>query len=235
MNIAKNVLAYKQVLNIMKKNKYKFIHCHSPIGGLCGRLAGKRTKTKVIYTAHGFHFFKGAPPINWLVYYPIEYLLSKFTDYLFVVNSEDFEIASKRFKKTKTILLNGGVGIDVKNISKNNEEPVIKANKNLVSVGELNANKNHEIVIKSLVSYPELSDLNYLIVGEGVLRPKLEDLIIRNNLTDRVKLFGYRADGYKYIAQADIFIFPSLREGLPVSVMEAMALGKPIPGDCSSK
>ena len=100
-NIPQNIKAYKQIKKLLVNNKYEFIHCHSPIGGVCGRLAAKVTNTKVIYTAHGFHFYKGAPKFNWMIYYPIEKVLSYITDVLITINKEDYELAKKKDESKK--------------------------------------------------------------------------------------------------------------------------------------
>ncbi len=115
-NIGQNIKAYKQIKEIIKQNKYKFIHCHSPIGGVCGRIAAKTTGTKVMYTAHGFHFYKGAPMKNWVLYYPIERVLSYLTDVLITINNEDYEL-SKNKMKSKSLYYIPGVGVDVSNFS----------------------------------------------------------------------------------------------------------------------
>ena len=110
----KNIQAYKQVKQLIKENKYNIIHIHSPIGGVCGRLVAKKERkngTKVIYTAHGFHFFKGAPAKNWLIYYPVEKWLSKYTDCLITINEEDYNLAKKKFK-AKNVEYVPGIGVD---------------------------------------------------------------------------------------------------------------------------
>ena len=91
--LGQNARAYRQLKELFKKNQYHFVHCHSPIGGVLGRLAAHKYKTHAIYTAHGFHFFKGAPVKNWLLFYPVEKFLSGYTDELLVINQEDYELA----------------------------------------------------------------------------------------------------------------------------------------------
>lgn len=97
----KNFKALKQLKELLKNNKYDILHCHTPMGGVIGRLAAKKLwkagKIKVIYTAHGFHFYKGAPLINWIIYYPIEKWLSHFTDIIVTINEEDYEKAKASF------------------------------------------------------------------------------------------------------------------------------------------
>lgn len=233
-NVIQNIKAYKQTYILLKKNRYKFIHCHTPIGGVCGRIAAHRTKTKVIYTAHGFHFFKGAPLLNWLIYYPVELLLSRYTDVLININQEDYNRARKYFKAKKIEYI-PGVGV---NVNKFKETRVNRTEKRreigvpedailLVSVGELNKNKNHETVIRAIAKLNN-PNIYYLICGVGKLENKLHALVKDLGLEKQVKLIGYRTDIAEICKASDIFCFPSYREGLSVALMEAMAVGLPI-------
>ena len=229
-----NLTAYKELVEFINQEKIDYIHCNTPVGGLLGRLAGRKCKVKkVIYQAHGFHFYKGAPLQNWLLYYPVEKWLARYTDALITINQEDYALAQRKMK-----LRNGGkvyyvpgVGIDNHKFS---EATIDKAAKRrelgipedavlLLSVGELNRNKNHETVIRAI------ADMNvyYIIAGTGDLQQYLKNLIDAQNLHNRVKLLGFRSDVKELYGAADIFVFPSFREGLSVSVMEAMASGLP--------
>lgn len=232
-NIRKNVRAFLQVNNILKKNSYVFIHCHSPIGGLVGRIAGKLNRTKVIYTAHGFHFYKGAPLKNWLIYYPVEWICSWMTDTLLVINREDYQIAKKKFHAKETIYI-PGVGIDIDKINSvqiNREEKRKELRLKtddivLLSVGELNQNKNHEIVIRALKELNN-SHIKYVICGQGLLKDYLNKLAKELGVQDQLFLIGFRTDVIEIYKCADIFVFPSKREGLSVALMEAMVCGLP--------
>lgn len=105
-----NLKAYKELKKIIRENKYDIIHCHTPMGGMLARLAARSQRkygTKVLYTAHGFHFYKGAPKINWLIYYPIELTMSYLTDCLITINDEDFEFSKRHLKAKKTEKVNG--------------------------------------------------------------------------------------------------------------------------------
>ncbi len=228
-----NFTAIKQIKNIVSANKYDIVHCHTPIAAMCTRFAcrGFRKKgTRVIYTAHGFHFYKGAPVKNWAIYYPIEKLCSYFTDVLITINREDNELA-KRKMKAKLVEYVPGVGVDLDRFvcgttdvaEKRRELGIPEDACVLLSVGELNQNKNHETVIRAVAD----SDLFYLIAGEGDLRERHIRLIEELGAADRIKLLGFRTDVGALCEASDVFVFPSLREGLPVSVMEAMACGKP--------
>jgi len=198
------------------------------------RLACRRVRkkgTKVIYTAHGFHFYKGAPKLNWLIYYPIEKICSYFTDVLITINKEDYALAQKKMKAKKVEYV-PGVGIEVEKFAnpgvtreqKREELGIPQDAKLLISVGELNKNKNHETIIKAI---KEL-DVYYVIAGRGDLQDYLQNLIDELNLTDRVKLLGYRTDVAELYAAADIFVFPSYREGLGLAAIEGMAFGLPL-------
>lgn len=229
-----NVSAYKMLRKIINEENFEIIHCHTPVGGVITRLAAKRLRkkgTKVIYTAHGFHFYNGAPLKNWLLYYPAEKLCSYWTDVLITINKEDHALAKKKMK-AKKIYYVPGVGIDLhkfSNISVNKEEKrkelgVPDNAVLLISAGELNENKNHEIVIRAFNEL-KAKDIYYIIAGSGNKKEFLENLIKSFNLEKNIKLLGYRTDMPQLYAVSDIFVFPSLREGLSVALMEAMASG----------
>lgn len=231
-----NLKAYGKLKNIFKKEKFNLIHCHTPVASMLTRLAARKIRkngTKVIYTAHGFHFFEGAPLPNWMIYYPIEWVCSFFTDVLITINKEDYNFAKKHMKAKKVCYV-PGVGIDLEKygsieIEKNKKREELGIDKEavmLLSVGELNSNKNHQIIIKA-ISMLKNKNIHYFIAGKGSKQTELESLVRENGLQDNVHFLGYRNDIAELCVCADIFCFPSFREGLPVSVMEAMATGLP--------
>lgn len=232
-----NIKAYKQLLDLMRNTKFELVHCHTPMGGVLARLAAHKIGTgPVIYTVHGFHFYKGAPLINWLVYYPVERWLARYTDMLITINEEDYRRA-KRFKAKRVRRIHG-VGIDtvVKNVMDEEEKLCLLKGlhlKNgrviLVSAGELNDNKNQIMVLKALSEMRE-KNYYYLICGKGPLKEKLEKFTFDNDLVDNVRFLGYRKDLGEILQSSDIFVMPSKREGLPTSVMEAMVYGMPVVG-----
>lgn len=232
--LADNIKAFKQVYELTKHNKYKFIHCHTPIGGVIGRIVGKITRTKVIYTAHGFHFFKGSPLINWLIYYPIEKYLAKFTDVLITINKEDYKLAKSKMK-AKIVEYVPGVGVDVDKFSKTKvdreqkrkELGISRDDIMLLSVGELNLNKNHQVIIRAL-SKLNNNKIHYFIVGQGNLKNYLEELSKNLGISENVHIIGFRKDVAELCKVADIFCFPSFREGLGIAGIEAMACGLPL-------
>lgn len=237
----RNPLALKKLFSALmalrkhiEAEGFEVVHCHTPVAAMCTRLACRKARkkgTRVIYTAHGFHFFKGAPLKNWLIYYPIEKICSYFTDVLITINQEDYALAKKRMK-AKIIEYVPGVGIDADKFSsvhidragKRRELGIPEKAVLLLSVGELNKNKNHEIIIRAI----EDLEVYYVIAGKGDYDTYLQGIIDSLGLTERVKLLGYRSDVSELCQAADIFAFPSFREGLSVSVMEAMASGLPV-------
>ncbi|MCI7112750.1 MAG: glycosyltransferase family 4 protein [Lachnobacterium sp.] len=232
-----NVKAYKQIINLIKEYKYEFIHCHTPIGSVIARCAAHKTHTPIIYTAHGFHFYKGAPIKNWLIYYPVEKFLSRWTDVLILINKEDYERAKNVFHAKRTYYI-PGVGIDIKKYSdlKNKEEINrkrtdlgLKENDFVIlSVGELIPRKNHEVVIKAIAKLNaanKAQNIKYLICGKGRLLEKLKSDSIKLKIQDKVFFLGYRTDVNEICNCSDVFAFMSKQEGLSVALMEAMASG----------
>jgi Glycosyltransferase len=232
-----NFLAYKEIKKLINDISFELIHCHTPVAAMAVRLTAKKVRkkgTKVIYTAHGFHFFKGAPLKNWMMFYPIERWLARYTDVLITINREDYNRAKKSFKAGKVEYI-PGVGVDTKKFS---EAVVDKSEKRselglpqdaflVLSVGELNKNKNHETVIKAIAKLNN-PNVYYVICGQGVLENCLKDLIKELGLEKQVKLLGYRRDIAEICRAADVFAFPSKREGLGLAALEAMAFGLPL-------
>lgn len=234
----KTLKAYKQVKDLFKKNHYDVMHCHSPIGGMIGRLVARKyrkTGTTVIYTAHGFHFYKGAPKLNWMVYYPIEKFCSRFTDKLITINHEDFNLAKTKFH-AKEVHYVPGVGIDLSRFenvqadraAKRREIGVPEDAFLILSVGELNENKNHQVIIRSIAELKDINDVHYAIVGIGENKDFLSNLAQELGVSERLHLLGYRKDIAELNHISDAFCFPSYREGLGLGAIEAMACGSPI-------
>lgn len=231
-----NIEAFRQLSQVMEKNSFTIVHCHTPVGGVITRLVANKYRkkgTKVYYSAHGFHFYKGAPLINWLMYYPIEWLCSWKTDLQITINKEDYSRAEKHLHAKKTLYI-PGVGIDIEKFS-NKLKDVEKKRKELgvsedeimaLSVGELSKRKNHEIIIRALQKLKD-KKIRYFIAGEGELKSYLQKLIEDMGLIDKVSLLGYRTDILELCQAADFFALPSYQEGLPVALMEAMASGLP--------
>ncbi|MBR5309849.1 MAG: glycosyltransferase family 4 protein [Oscillospiraceae bacterium] len=232
-----NVKAFFQLKKIIKDGGYDIVHCHTPNAAVITRLVCRKFRKnglKVFYTAHGFHFYKGAPKFNWLFFYPVEKICSKFTDKLITINKEDYELAKSKFY-AKEVHYIPGVGVDlsrfenvqVNKSDKRRETGVPEDAILLLSVGELNENKNHQVVIKALTQIDN-KNIHYAIAGIGDKKEYLLNLAKELGLSDRVHLLGYRNDVAELYKAADIFCFPSIREGLGLAAVEAMACGLPV-------
>lgn len=239
-----NRKAFKQLQRIIEECQIDIIHCHTPVGGVLGRLAGrvfKKQGIKVIYTAHGFHFYKGAPLLNNTIFYMVERVLAHFTDYLIVINDEDFDSACRfRLKRNGKVLRIPGVGLNLEKFKPMTEEAKKQQRQMLglgeedfflVSVGEVNENKNHVVVLKMLAhlkkQYGNLH-IKYGICGDGFFRERMERWIQQAGLADEVKIYGYTRQVPEILGCADALIFPSKREGLGMAALEALAMGVPV-------
>lgn len=233
---ARNLKAFVELIKIQNKNKYDIVHVHTPVASVYGRLLKiKFPKLKTIYTAHGFHFYKGAPKSKWFIFYNIEKFMSKFTDIIVTMNNEDYEVALNKFNAKKTLKVNGvGVNIDeyVYKDSCNDIRKELDLNEDDVVftvIAELSKRKNQIQVIKAfdtLIS--EYNNIKLLLVGDGNLYSEYNTYIKNNNLDKHVKLLGYRTDIPKILSITDIVGLFSYHEGLPRNIMEAMVAKKPI-------
>ena len=229
----------QQMEELLKKIRFSLVHVHTPVAAFITRLACQRTNTHpVLYTAHGFHFYKGAPLKNWLLYYNMEKLAAHWTDGLITINEEDYKAAQKfKLRKNGKMFFVPGVGVDVVSLeqriasidrSEKRKELGLSADAAvIITVGELNANKNHIQVLEAL-SKLNKTNFHYLIVGNGEDEQKLQKAVNELLLRDKVSFLGFRRDVPELLTASDVFILTSRREGLPKAVMEAMAVGLPI-------
>lgn len=245
--INKNIKAIKQLIKIIDENDIDIVHCHNPMGGVAARIAaraGKR-KPKVIYTAHGFHFYKGAPIMNWLLFYTVERFLARYTDIIVTINREDYIRAKKfRLKKNGEVYLIHSVGVDKEKFA---PRPELRETKraelgipadafHIVTAAELNENKNQKLVIEAVAALKNKSKIHadktyniyYTICGKGPNEDKLRELIKAYGLENNVSLLGYRTDMDEILQTADVFAFPSIREGLGVAAIEALMCNVPL-------
>lgn len=234
-----NVIAYKQLKKIISGEHYDVIHCNTPVGGVLGRLAARRSRkkgTKVFYTAHGFHFYNGAPKMNWLLWYPIEkYFAEHFTDKLITINLEDNALASEKFACQVEHIF--GVGVDevqfhpIGEPEKANlrEKMGLKDRAIILNVGELRPNKNQQMAIELMPGLLErFPNAILLIAGDGPERANLTNQIDTLNLKKNVRMLGYITNIFDYLHIADVLVTCSTREGLGLNVIEAMMSGIPV-------
>lgn len=242
-NVTDNLRAYRQLRQLMKQYRFEMVHCHTPVGAVYGRLAARKYRkkgTRVLYTAHGFHFYKGASFCNYMISYPMERLLARCTDTLITINEEDYRNAcrftlGKRDGRKGTVHKISGVGID---LARYEYAPGTRERMRielgiaqdafvLISVGELNRNKNHGVVVDALGRLKN-KNIHYVICGEGEERDALTQQAERLGLGDSVTLTGFRTNIPELLSMADGMVFPSLREGLGMAALEALASGVPV-------
>lgn len=235
-NLKDNIIAYKNLMKILKNNDIEVIHCNTPIGGLIGRICGKKAKIKhIIYTAHGFHFYKGAPFINNTLFKWAESLMAHWTDVIITMNEEDYQAAQKfKLKPGGKVFYVHGVGIDTeayKKVKVNEKKKRVELGLNdddiiFISMGDLVKRKNYKTAIKA-IKKTNNSKVHYLICGVGPEMDNLTKLSKSLGIDKQVHFLGFRSDVNELLKISNIFLFTSLQEGLPRSLMEAMASGLP--------
>ena len=244
----KNLKAIRQLKKICDTEKFDIIHTHTPMGSVVTRLAAKHArkkyKTRVIYTAHGLHFFKGAPLKNWLIFYPVEKFLARYTDTLILINQEDYDLCKRKFKKCHDIQYVPGVGIDeekfdfemTKKEKKELRESLgIKENDFvMIYPAEISKRKRQIWLINSIKDLlNEHNDIHLLLPGKDSLDGKCHKLVDELGLNNQVHFLGYRTDIPKLLKISNLSLSSANQEGLPVNVMEAMYVGLPIvASDC---
>ena len=233
-NIRGHIKSYNQVRKLLTRH-FDIVHCHAPFCAAITRICAKKYRksgTKVFYTAHGFHFYDGAPIKNCLIFYPIEKHYSRYTDVLITINKEDYKRASERFHAKKVVYI-PGVGVDTEKFTvckvdrsaKRAEIGVGLEDFVIISVGELNENKNHQEIIRAI---EKISNVKYVIVGKGIYEKDLKELANKLGIDKRVIITGYRTDVDEMLGMADCFAFPSRREGLGLASIEALSVGLPL-------
>lgn len=238
---ADNLKAYRQLKKLLAEEHYDVILCNTPMGGIVTRLAAKKARkrgTKVVYMAHGFHFFKGASKKNWLVFYPIEKHMAKYCDLIITVNEEDYALAKERFGNRTRIAHIHGVGVDekryhpvtaVEQCAMREAEGLKENDFVILCTGELNENKNQKTLISAAgLLKDKLPKLKVLLAGNGPKEQELRDLIALLGLQDNVKLMGYRTDLERVTPAVDLVVSCSFREGMPLNIIEAMLCKKPV-------
>ncbi len=234
-----NVKAYFQLKKILAADTYEVVHCNTPMGGIVTRLAAVKARkqgTRVFYTAHGFHFYKGASKKNWLVFYPVEKIMAGSCDTLITITKEDRRLAGQKFHTNVEHI--HGVGVyteryhavsDAEKLQMRSKERLKDSDFVILCTGELNQNKNQKALIKAAVELKEsIPGLKILLAGNGPLEQELRMQIRELGVEDAVRLLGYRTDLEKVTPAADLVVSCSYREGLPLNILEAMLCRKPV-------
>lgn len=233
-----NIKAFIKLEELQRINDYDIVHVHTPIAAIYGRLLKLNFPSlRIIYTAHGYHFLKGGSKLGWILYYPIEKIMAKFTDVTININKEDYEITKEKLKPKKCYLLNG-VGLDLDKYKKLSSKEIQEKRKEfglkdkdfvVLMIAEINKNKNHIQLINAMdILKDKYPNIKVLCIGDGTLKESLEKQIILRNLQNNIFMLGYRLDVNKLINISDIGILLSRREGLPRNIMEFMACGRKV-------
>ena len=234
----RNIKAFIKLEELQRINDYDIVHVHTPIAAIYGRLLKLNFPSlRIIYTAHGYHFLKGGSKLGWILYYPIEKIMAKFTDVTININKEDYEITKEKLKHKKCYLLNG-VGLDLDKYKKLSSKEIQEKRKEfgikdkdfvVLMIAEINKNKNHIQLINAMdILKDKYPNIKVLCIGDGTLKESLEKQIILRNLQNNIFMLGYRLDVNKLINISDIGILLSHREGLPRNIMEFMACGRKV-------
>ena len=236
-----NIKAYRELKKIIDGNGYDAVHCHTPMGAVITRLAAKSARkkgTKVIYTAHGFHFFKGASIKNWMLFYPVEKYLSKYTDCLITINSEDCELAhKKKFRAGKIYKVNGvGVELDKFKAVDADEKARLRAEYGydgdtfiMIYPADLSVRKNQPMLFDALQKIAEKNkNVKLLLPGQPIRLEEYKRMVSERGIADNVEFLGYRRDINNLVGLSDLSVASSFQEGLPINIIEAMAMGNAI-------
>lgn len=234
-----NIKAFFQLKRIIESGQYSVVHCNTPVGGVIGRLASikaRKNGTRVFYTAHGFHFYKGAPLKYWILFYPIEKLLARYTDLLITINQEDYELTQKKHFRAKTIIKTDGVGVDFSKFSvvTDNEKVKIRSQYGydkeafiMLYAADLSKRKNQQMLLKAVaLAKDAIPNAKLLLPGQPILLDEYSKLAEDLGIRDRVEFMGYRRDIDNLLALCDCVVSSARQEGLPLNLVEAAARGK---------
>lgn len=237
-----NIKAYRQLKDIIRSEGYDLVHCHTAMGSVVARLASRSFRKcgslKVLYTAHGFHFFKGAPIQYWLFYYPVEKYLSRFTDVIITINHEDYNLIKTHSFKNKETFIIPGIGINTdrlfrQSVGLKNElrqqygykvDDII-----LIYVAEYIERKNHKFILDAVPDLVrKIPNIKILFAGKGKLFEQAQEYAKKLQVQDYVNFLGFRKDIAQLIVLSDIGISSSRQEGLPMNVAEELYTGLPV-------
>ncbi len=233
-----NYIALRSLMRWFDQEQYDLVHVHTPNASVITRISAALTgRRRVVYTAHGFHFYKGAPLRNWLLYYPVEWMMARFTDVLITINREDYERA-KYFPVRKKVVYIPGVGVDVSRYQGlgaerrkrlQSELSITEHHFTVLCLAELNGNKNHKQLIYSVLELKRMGvPIVCLLAGTGILESRLKELVRTLGLTEEIRFLGFRRDVPELLQLCDVLTLLSKREGLPKVLQEASAAGKPM-------
>lgn len=232
----------RELKRILREHQYDIVYSHTPVGGLVARFAARKFRKnglKVVYCAHGLHFFKGAPFINWLLYYPMEKLMAEFTDMFITINSEDYALVKERFNPRMSVKLIDGIGVNFNRLNIRNKDEVRKTYRKqlnipddaivLIYVAEILKNKNQSMLISTLDLLRKREiDCWLLLPGPDHQNGEFKRLAEELGVSEYVKFLGWRSDVGELLATSDIYVASSIREGFGINLVEAQYAGLPV-------
>ncbi|CDR66444.1 glycosyltransferase family 4 protein [Staphylococcus schweitzeri] len=253
IDIKKDILAIKALAQFFSKVQPDVIHLHSSKAGTVGRIAhliSKSRGARVIFTAHGWAFTEGVKPVKKFIYLMIEKLMSRITDSIICVSKFDEELAMKyRFNQLKlTTIHNGIADISVVKQALTNE-----TQESMVDVGGAPVNQydvhverslQHQFVMIARFAYPKLQQnliaaiailksqyrkhAHFTFIGDGLTLNDCKQQVTQAGLDNDVTFLGNVINASNLLSQYDTFVLISKHEGLPISIIEAMATGLPV-------
>ncbi len=249
LNPVKDMKAVMQAIKIIKKEKPDLVHCHSAKGGVIGRFAAFFTGTKVVYTAHAFSFLSAESAKKKQVFLLLE-KIAKLNSYLLACSGSERELGIKvvGFKVKKAFAWNNAVPDVDKDLTRISQISRISSQKNessdlpvpkigeryITSIGRPSYQKNPLFMVEVAhgihLKHP---DIKFYLLGVGFYSPMLEDmkkLIHQYDMDDTFYLLPWLSheETLKYVKGSMLYFMTSLYEGLPISVIEAMSLGKAV-------
>ncbi|MBO4887438.1 MAG: glycosyltransferase family 4 protein [Firmicutes bacterium] len=235
----RNIAAYRELKALIEQEHYDLIVCNTPVGGILARLAARSSRkngTRVIYIAHGFHFYKGASKRNWAMFYPLEKRMARLCDVVVTINEEDYQLARAHFPGEVAHIHGIGANEERFHPASAAEQAEMRRKEGLsetafvvICTGELNDNKDQKTLIDAAALLKEqIPELKILLAGNGPKEQALRERIAEKGLGDTVQLIGYRADLEKLVPAVDVVVSCSKREGLPLNIVEAMLCEKPV-------
>lgn len=232
----------KELKALLAKEKYDIVYCHTPVGGMVARFAARKFRkegVKVVYCAHGLHFYKGASLVNWLLFYPMEKWMAKMTDMFITINSEDYERVKKDFNKEMQVEMIHGIGVNFDRLDIENKAEVRSEYRKqmsipddaevLIYVAEILKNKNQQMLIHALREMHDKGRKSYLLLpGPNHSKGEYQKLADDLGLHDYVKFLGWRSDIGQLMAASDICVASSIREGFGINLVEAQYCHLPV-------
>ncbi|NEP50504.1 MAG: glycosyltransferase family 4 protein [Moorea sp. SIO3C2] len=241
------LLAPRTIQEVIAQKNYDIIHVHTPVAAFITRYALrgliKQGKPRVIYTAHGFHFYRGGQPLKNALFLTLEKLAGNWTDYLVVINHEDKEAAKQyNIVPPKQIRYMPGIGVDLEYYNFDatpvaevmavyEELGITPENPLFLSVAEFIPRKHHQDILRAFACL-ERPDVHLALAGDGdeEWTQQMQDLASALGIKPQVHFLGFRRDIPTLIQASIATLLVSEQEGLPRSVMESLCLETPVIG-----